>query len=122
MSVSCKHIEYVEVPIVTHDTMVVYEVRQDSVMQYDSVYIKEKGDTVYLYKYKYIDRIRLKHDSIYVARIDTITKVEVKEVEKRLNLVDRIFLKIGGMFWWLLVLLLIVCIVMLIIKKMRRNL
>ena len=121
-AVSCKHIEYVEVPIVTHDTTVVYDVRRDSVRQYDSVYVMEKGDTVYLYKYKYIDRIRMQKDSIYVAKVDTITRVEVKEVEKRLTLAERVCLKIGSWLWWMLVLVAAVCLLWLCVKKMRRNL
>lgn len=39
---------------------------RDSIFHYDSVYVKEKGDTVLVEKYRYIYRDVLKRDSIYV--------------------------------------------------------
>ena len=81
------------------------EVRVDSVMLYDSVYIdrirtiKEKADTVYItdvkteYKYKYRDRVKV--DTLIQEKVIT----EVKEVEKELTAWQKFRLK--G-FWWLL--------------------
>lgn len=82
------------------------EVRVDSVMVRDSVYIdrireiKTKADTVYItdikteYKYKYRDRVKI--DTLVVTQTEVIT--EVKEVEKELTWWQNFRLK--G-FWWL---------------------
>lgn len=81
------------------------EVRVDSVMVYDSVYIdrirtiKEKADTVYVtdvkteYKYRYRDRIKI--DTLIL----TETKTETQLVEKELTSWQNFRLK--G-FWYLL--------------------
>lgn len=82
------------------------EVRVDSVMVRDSVYIdrireiKTKADTVYItdvrteYKYKYRDRIKI--DTLVVTQTEVIT--EVKEVEKELTWWQRFRL---NAFWYL---------------------
>lgn len=61
--------------------------QKDSVWLHDSIHIREFGDSVLIYKYqtKYIERLRT--DTIYEHRVDTIAKpypVEVK-VEKELT-------------------------------------
>ncbi|MFV0538697.1 MAG: hypothetical protein ACK5M3_15240 [Dysgonomonas sp.] len=57
--------------------------QRDSVHLYDSVFLKLKGDTVWLEKYKYIYRDRLRTDTIALS--DTIAKpypvVETREVK-----------------------------------------
>ena len=56
---------------------------RDSILYYDSVYIREKGDSVVLEKYKYIYRDRLKTDTI--VKRDSIAMpypvVETREVK-----------------------------------------
>lgn len=57
--------------------------QRDSVHLYDSVFMKLKGDTIWLEKYKYIYRDRLRTDT--VTKSDTITipypVVETREVK-----------------------------------------
>ena len=58
----------------------------------DSVYIRQKGDTIYSEKFRtvYRDRVRVERDSIpYIVEI---TKTEFKEVEKPVKVRDWI--------WW----------------------
>jgi hypothetical protein len=43
---------------------------RDSIVSYDSIFIKEKDDTVWLEKYKYIYKDRIARDSIFIN--DTI--------------------------------------------------
>jgi hypothetical protein len=43
---------------------------RDSVFLYDSIFVKEKGDTVWLEKYRIVYRDRLVRDSIFIS--DTI--------------------------------------------------
>lgn len=58
----------------------------------DSVYIRQKGDTVFSEKFRtvYRDRVRVERDS--VPYIVEITKTEFKEVEKPVKVRDWI--------WW----------------------
>lgn len=56
---------------------------RDSVYMYDSVFVKEKGDTVWLEKYKYIYRDKLRRDSIF--KTDSIQVPYPVEIEKEVN-------------------------------------
>ena len=60
---------------------------RDSIFLYDSIFVKEKGDTLILERYKYLYRDKFVRDSIFVN--DTIRvpyPVEVvKEVKKPLS-------------------------------------
>jgi hypothetical protein len=38
----------------------------------DSVYVKEKGDTVLIEKYKYLYRDKLVRDTMYISKTDSI--------------------------------------------------
>ena len=83
----CKHIEYVSVPEV--HTEYVYKtdsfVQRDSVYINDSVFIREKGDTVWVEKFKTIYRDRFRD----IVSVDTVLKCDtipqIVEVEKPLT-------------------------------------
>jgi len=66
-----------------------YIVKHDSVTFYDrdSIYIREKGDTVYKYveKWRWRDRVRV--DTFYRTRVDSVAVEHTKivEVEKPLS-------------------------------------
>lgn len=77
--VSCT--KYIYVPV--ESKVIEYRdvLKRDSIHLYDSIYIKDKGDTVFLEKYKYLYRDILKIDSF--IRTDTI-QVPI-EVEKELT-------------------------------------
>lgn len=86
--------------VTQHDTT--YIVKRDSVRFYDrdSIFIKEKGDTMYIFKEKWRWRDRTRVDTIYRVRVDSVYVERAKEVKvsKPLSLWQRI--KIGA-FWWL---------------------
>ena len=69
---SCKSIEYV--PVIEHktDTVIQTKVQKDSLFLHDSVYVKEKGDSVLIERWhtKYITRER--HDTTYISKTDSI--------------------------------------------------
>ena len=82
----------------THDTIVVFETKRDSVFNTDSVceYVYIKGDTVIHEKLKYKTKYKysIKHDSIYINKIDTIERPVY--VERELSRWQKIKLK----YWW----------------------
>ena len=91
---SCKSVEYVPVETVRTDSIYINQVQRDSIYQHDSIYIREKGDTVWMEKYKYVYRDKLVHDTMYVNRTDTIR--EPYPVEKELTRWQQMKLELGG--------------------------
>lgn len=79
-----------------------YIVKHDSVTFYDrdSIFVREKGDTVYKYveKWRWRDRVRV--DTFYRTRIDSVAleRTKIVEVEKPLSGWRKWQI---GAFWWL---------------------
>ena len=84
-----------------HDTTYVSKIQVDSVFKRDSIFIKEKGDTVFIYKEKIREKYKLLYDTTYVSVHDTTLVEAVKEVkvEKPFTWWQRLRM---GAFWWLL--------------------
>lgn len=55
----------------------------DTIYRNDSTIIREKGDTVFLEKYKYIYKVKELKDTVNIT--DTITVVNTVEVTKEVN-------------------------------------
>jgi hypothetical protein len=98
---SCKTVEYVPVieHEVHHDSIYFTQVQKDSVWLHDSILIKDRGDTVWVEKWhtKYIEKLRI--DTTYIAKVDSIpVPYEVtKYVEKKLSTPVSILMTIGMM-------------------------
>ena len=73
--------------VYVRDTTYISKVQVDSVFKRDSIFVKEKDDTIYVYKEKVRDRYRLLRDTVYQHSIDSVYVDKVREVkvEKRLN-------------------------------------
>jgi hypothetical protein len=82
---SCKSIEYVPVETVRTEYKYVYST--DTIINNNTTYIKEKGDTIFIYNtkevYKYRDRIDtcIVNDTI-TKYVDKIKYVEVNKLKK----------------------------------------
>lgn len=98
---SCKVKEkIVEVPIPQIKTEIKYidKVKYDSIYLKDSVYIIQKGDTVYNTKVAYRYKYKYLKDTITINKADTITrlqKVTEIKVKNQLNVVQKILMYIG---------------------------
>lgn len=96
---SCKTVEYV--PVIQHEThhdsIYFTQIQRDSIWQHDSILIKDKGDTVLIEKWhtKYIEKLRI--DTTYIAKVDSIpVPYEVtKYVEKKLSKTQKVLMMIG---------------------------
>ena len=79
MLYSCKSVKYIPVEttkIEYRDNFV-----RDSIFRYDSVFVKDNGDTLILEKYRYLYKNRIVKDSIFIN--DTIRfPYPVKEVKQ----------------------------------------
>lgn len=98
---SCKVKEkIIEVPIPQIKTEIKYidKVKYDSIYLKDSVYIIQKGDTIYNNKVAYRYKYKYLKDTIIVNETDTIIKLqkvtEIK-VKNQLNVVQKILIYIG---------------------------
>lgn len=65
--------EYVPIESVRYDSVIIEKLMRDSVFVRDSVYMKEKGDTVFKFKNKYV--------YVYKNRVDTVFIEKIREVE-----------------------------------------
>ena len=65
--------EYVPIESVRYDSVMIEKLMRDSVFVRDSVYLQEKGDTIYKYKDKYV--------YVYKNRVDTFFAEKIREVE-----------------------------------------
>ena len=98
---SCKVKEkIVEVPIPQIKTEIKYidKVKYDSIYLKDSVYIIQKGDTIYNNKVAYRYKYKYLKDTVTVNKTDTITrlqKVTEIKVKNQLNTVQKILMYIG---------------------------
>lgn len=82
------------------DTTYVQQVKVDSVYRRDSVFVREKGDTVFIYKERIRDRYVFRHDTLRLVKVDSVAVERVKEVKVEKPLSAWKSAKIGA-FWWL---------------------
>lgn len=83
IAISCGTTKVVEVPVDRVRTEYIDRHSVDTIIKNDNTVIREKGDTVFLEKYKYIYKYVNRTDT--VLRTDTITKVQTVEVVKEVN-------------------------------------
>ena len=99
LAVSCSPKIYERV-VYQHDTTYVQQVKVDSVYRKDSVFVKEKNDTVYIYKERIRDRYVFRHDTLRLVKVDSVAVERVKEVKVEKPLSAWKTAKIAA-FWWL---------------------
>lgn len=122
LSISCTTTKYIEVPveIETIKTEYINQLYKDSIYIHDSIDRYISGDTVYLYKQKYIYRYLNKTDTI-VNEIKTEIPVEIKTIEvkevNKLKWYQSILVVIGGISTALILVFLGGLIYKLFIKK-----
>ena len=103
---SCKtQYKVVEVPRVVTQTNVEHHTNivRDTLLRRDSVIIVQRGDTVYHETWHHLQAINRTYiaDTVRdtIPQIVTVTKTEIKEVEKPLSRWQRLKMRLGG---WLL--------------------
>ena len=82
--ISCKTTtKIVEVPVETIKTEYIEQVKYDSIYSKDSIYIIEKGDTIYNNKVQYLYKYKYLKDTINIT--DTIPKIITVEKTQYIN-------------------------------------
>lgn len=110
--VSCRT-QYIPVESVRTEYKTRDSTRYDSIYQRDSIYTLIKGDTVYLYMYRYLTTNRtdtiLKNDSIRVPYL----------VEKKLNRWQSIKMELGGWAFGLVISFILIIIGRIVYKARK---
>lgn len=65
--------EYIPIESVRYDSVMIEKLMCDSVFVRDSVYLQEKGDTIYKYKDRFV--------YVYKNRVDTFFAEKIREIE-----------------------------------------
>jgi hypothetical protein len=65
--------EYVPIESVRYDSVMIEKLMRDSVFVRDSVYLQEKGDTIYKYKDRFV--------YVYKNRVDTFIAEKIREIK-----------------------------------------
>jgi hypothetical protein len=80
---SCRGVQYVPVETVRTETERVVDVVRDSIHVMDSVFIREKADTVFITKWRVEFREALRVDTFQIYKVDSVQTIV--EVEKKLT-------------------------------------
>ncbi len=106
--ISCTTTKIIEVPVETIKTEYIEQVKYDSIYSKDSIYIIQKGDTIYNNKVQYLYKYKYLRDTINVT--DTVPKiVTIKDVQYINQLYTwqkiLIVIGIGVVLYWVIKLL-----------------
>ena len=93
MCCSCTRTIYVPVTSVQHDSIYLHTHSRDSIMVRDSVTIHEKGDTIWLTRWRTEYRDRIRTDTAYIERRDSIAVPY--PVERKLSRKERFYMSAG---------------------------
>ena len=103
--ISCKTTtKIVEVPVETIKTEYIEQVKYDSIYSKDSIYITQKGDTIYNNKVQYLYKYKYLKDTINIT--DTIPKIITVEKIQYINQLYTwqkllIVIGIGFILYWI---------------------
>ena len=111
---SCRSVQYVPVETVKKDSIYINKIQHDSIYRRDSVYIDRSGDTIYIYKDRYLYKYKNLTDTVYVSRVDSINVPYM--VEKKLTRWQSIKMELGG---WAFAAIVIIIIGWLIYAKTK---
>lgn len=111
--------QYVPVETVRYDSVFFAKIQKDSIFVRDSVHIKEKGDTVFVDKYKYVYRNIIKTDTFFVMRTDSI-QVPIP-VEKKRTWWEQTKIDISDTVVSLVSLVILYLLIRWIYKRMRKK-
>ncbi len=108
----CRTTQYVPVETIKTEYKTRDSIRHDSIYQRDSIYVIDRGDTVYTYKDRYL------YKYLYLNSIDTVIKTDSVQipypVEKALTRRQKAKIELGGWAFGVLIMLAIVLVIRLL--------
>lgn len=118
MLASCRT-EYIPVESVRYDSIYFAKLQKDSIYIQDSIYIKEKGDTVFVDKFKYIYKYVNLKDTCYIEKKDSI--LIPYPVERKLTWWKRKTQNLGDWVAELIIIVILYRLVGWMIRKTRKE-
>ena len=103
--ISCKTTtKVVEIPVETIKTEYIEQIKYDSIYHKDSIYIMQKGDTIYNNKIQYLYKYKYLRDTINIT--DTIPKIVTVKDTQYINQLYTwqkllIIIGIGFILYWI---------------------
>lgn len=110
---------YIPVETVKFDSIFMQKIEKDSIFVRDSVYVREKGDSVFVDKLKYIYKLYVRTDTCFITRHDSISVPY--PVEKRLSRWEKAKMDAGGYLFMLVVGYVLYRIIRWIVKRTRKR-
>ena len=104
--ISCKTTtKVVEIPVETIKTEYIEQIKYDSIYHKDSIYIMQKGDTIYNNKVQYLYKYKYLRDTINIT--DTIPKIVTVKDTQYINQLYTwqkllIIIGIGFILYWII--------------------
>ena len=103
--ISCTTTKIIEVPVETIKTEYIEQVKYDSIYSKDSIYIMQKGDTIYNNKVQYLYKYKYLRDTINIT--DTIPKIVTVKDTQYINQLYSwqkllIVIGIGFILYWII--------------------
>lgn len=103
--VSCTTTKIIEVPVETIKTEYIEQVKYDSIYSKDSIYIMQRGDTIYNNKVQYLYKYKYLKDTINIT--DTIPKIVTVKDTQYINQLYTwqkllIVIGIGFILYWII--------------------
>lgn len=103
--ISCTTTKIVEVPVETIKTEYIEQIKYDSIYSKDSIYIIQKGDTIYNNKVQYLYKYKYLRDTINIT--DTIPKIVTIKDTQYINQLYTwqkllIVIGIGFILYWII--------------------
>lgn len=111
--------QYVPVETIRYDSIFLAKIQKDSIFVRDSVHIKEKGDTVFVDKWKDTYKLVVRTDTVFIARTDSIPIPY--PVERKLNRWEQLKMNFGGYFFGGSFLLAAYYIIRWLVRKTRKR-
>lgn len=118
MLASCRT-EYIPVESVRYDSLYFARLEKDSIFIRDSVHIREKGDTIFRDKLKFVYRYVGKTDTVYIEKRDSVPVPY--PVERKLTWWERKKLDYGGFAIELVFIYALYLLIRWMIKRTRKE-
>lgn len=117
LAFSCTTTEYVSVETTKTDSIYISLFERDSIYVHDSVYVRDKGDTVYIEKVKYLYKEKARTDTIYTERTDSI-RIPYP-VERKLGKWEETYLAVGRITLWAVIIIILIVVGSMVYKLFK---
>ena len=118
MMASCRT-EYIPIESVRYDSIYFAKMQKDSIYIQDSIYIKEKGDTVFVDKFKYIYKYVNIQDTCFIEKTDSV--LIPYPIERKLTWWERKTKNLGDWIVELIIIFILYRLLGWLVKKTRKE-